>query len=281
MTTTPDLKTILYEVADRVAVVTLNRPDRLNAWTRAHGEGVPLVPPDRGRRSRRCAWWWSPAPAAGFCAGADIKALDQLADGGAYPAAASRPDDRSPRVAPVPPDFDHPHSFPLSLGVPVIAAVNGPVAGVGFVLMCFTDIRFAAAGAELTTTSFRVWACRLSTRCRGCYPASSARPAPRSAVLSSRVVLAEEAAELGLVNKVLPPEDLLSFTLNYAAHHRRRDVALVASHHQASALGGPHARRRPCGRRRLRADGRDGVRDKDFAEGVAAFGEKRLPKFSS
>src|SRR5437764_1558595 len=145
----------------------------------------------------------------GFCAGADIKALDRIVEAADYDAASPPPAQAS----------DLPghsvHTLPLRLTKPVIAAVNGPAAGVGFVLMCFCDIRFAAAGAKLTTSFGRLglpaehgvsW---LLSRLVG--PGRAA-----DLLFSSRVVLAEEAVELGLVNRAFPPDELLPFTLDYA-----------------------------------------------------------------
>src|SRR5207244_7233198 len=112
------------------------------------------------------------------------------------------------------PAADHPPTLAMRLSKPVIAAVNGPAAGVGFVLVCFADIRFAAAGAKLTTSFGRLglpaehgvsW---LMSRLVG--PGRAA-----DLLFSSRVVLAEEAVELGLVNRALPPDELLPSTLDY------------------------------------------------------------------
>lgn len=276
----PELKVTTYEVRDGVAVVTLNRPERLNAWT--------------GRMEHEYRWAMATADAdpdvrvivltgagRGFCAGADLGGLGDMADAGQYEAAGDR-DRGVPLTSPgagVRPDFEHHHTFLLGLAKPVIAAVNGPAAGVGFVVMCFTDIRFAAAGAKLTTSFGRLalpaehgvsW---MLARLIG--PARAA-----DMLFSSRVVLAEEAAEMGLVNKVLPPDELLDYTLDYA----RRMAAEIA----------PTSLR--AMKRQLYADlMRDVgpaateaydtmvamIKAPDFAEGVAAFGEKRPPKFTA
>src|SRR5436305_1221364 len=98
---------------------------------------------------------------------------------------------------------------------PVIAAVNGPAAGVGFVVMCSADIRFAAEGAQLTTSCARLglpgepgvsW---ILVRLLGPARAVDLR-------LSSSVVLAEEAAARDLVNAVVPPDELMAHTMAYA-----------------------------------------------------------------
>jgi enoyl-CoA hydratase/carnithine racemase len=274
-----ELKVTKYEVSDGVAVITLNRPERLNAWT--------------GRMEHEYRWCMATAdgdPAVrvivvtgagrGFCAGADLGGLGDMAGAGRYEAAGDR-DRGVPLTTPgagVRPDFEHPHTFPLGLSKPVIAAVNGPAAGVGFVLMCFTDIRFAAAGAKLTTSFARLglpaehgvsW---MLARLIG--PARAA-----DLLFSSRVVLAEEAAELGLVNKVLPPDELVPFTLEYA-----RRIAVECAPSSLRTM-----------KRQLYADlmrdvgpsAKDAydlmvemVASADFAEGVAAFGEKRPPRFT-
>src|SRR5438128_3892949 len=152
----------------------------------------------------------------GFCAGADFEALGQLAGGAEYPSAATADgagDGDAVTFEPGP--FGHRFTFPLGMSKPVIAAVNGPAAGVGFVLMCFADIRFAAAGAKLTTSFARLG---LPAEVGVSWVLSRLIGAGRAADLlfSSRVVLAEEAVDMGLVNAVLPGEELMPFTLDYA-----------------------------------------------------------------
>ncbi|HEX8804902.1 MAG TPA: enoyl-CoA hydratase-related protein [Acidimicrobiales bacterium] len=207
-----DLHVVRYAVADRVATITLDRPDRLNAWTgRMHAEYrwcVAEAERDPGVRALVVT-----GAGRGFCAGADFRALERNAEAGGY-------DDglREPPATPghgVRPEYDHPFAFHYGVGKPVIAAVNGPAAGVGLVLACFCDLRFAAAGAKLTTSAPRLglpaefglsW---VLPRLVGIGHAADL-------LLSSRVVLAEEAARMGLVNDVLPPDELLPWTLAYA-----------------------------------------------------------------
>ena len=269
-----ELKVTSYEVDDRVAIVTLNRPDRLNAWTArmeheyranleradADGEVRAVVVTGAGR---------------GFCAGADFDALDGLTKGQPYVGGGG--ESATGATAAVPADLAHAFSFPLGLRKPVIAAVNGPAAGVGFVLMCFTDIRFAAAGAKLTTSFSRLglpaehgisW---LLPRLIG--PARAA-----DLLFSSRVILAEEAASMGLVNQVVPPEEVLPAALAYARRLAYEvapsSLATIKRQLWTDQLGGLDAAARGA------VELLHGMlRAPDFTEGVAAFTEKRPPEF--
>jgi enoyl-CoA hydratase/carnithine racemase len=275
-----DLKVTTYSVDNGVALITLNRPDRLNAWTgrMEHEYRLLMATADADPEVRAIVLTGA---GRGFCAGADLGGLDEMAGAGTYEAADDR-DRGVPLATPgagVRDDFERVHTFPLGLTKPVIAAVNGPAAGVGFVVMCFCDIRFAAAGAKLTTSFGRLglpaehgvtW---MLDRLIG--PARAA-----DILFSSRVVLAEEAAEMGLVNKVLPPEELLEFTLDYAGKIAT-DIApssLLAMKRQLyfdlMRDLGPSAKEAYD----LMVDM---IKAPDFAEGLAAFGEKRKPRFGS
>ena len=275
----PELKVTKYEVADGVAVVTLNRPERLNAWT--------------GRMEHEYRWCMATADAdpdvgvivitgagRGFCAGADLGGLGDMASAGEYEAAGDR-DRGFPKTTPgagVRDDYEQVHSFLLGLKKPVIAAVNGPAAGVGFVMMCFTDIRFAAEGAKLTTSFARLG---LPAEHGVTWMLSRMIGTGRAADLlfSSRVVLAEDAVELGLINKVLPPDELLPFTLDYA-----KKIAAECAPSSLTAM-----KRQLYGdlMRDLGPAAKDAydqmvdmVKGPDFAEGVRARSEKRPPRFA-
>ena len=275
-----DLKAIRYAAGapatdqEWIATITLHRPERLNAWT--------------GRMHTEYRWALAQAEAdplvrvivvtgagRGFCAGADSGALEGHVDKGGYD--PGTPDDIANPGFGVRPEFDHDFAFHFGLTKPVIAAVNGPAAGVGLVLACYCDLRFAAAGAKLTTAHGKLhlpaeyglsW---LLPRLIGLTKANDV-------LLSSRTFLAEEAAAMGLVNAVLPPDELLPHTYGYArtlattvspgslAETKRqiytdlhRDVG--ASVEEAAVL-----------LRRMMAE-------PDFAEGVAALTEKRPPHF--
>src|SRR5205823_3208133 len=203
-----DLRVVRYEVDRGVGLVTLDRPDRMNAWTiRMEREYAWVL--RRADRDPDVRVVVLTGAGRGFCVGADFKALDVMSDTGTYDVAGERPADEAEVIG------EHAPTLAMRLSKPVIAAVNGPAAGVGFVLLCFADIRFAAAGAKLTTSFGRLglpaehgvsW---ILVRLIG--PARAA-----DLLFSSRVVLAEEAADMGLVNAVMPSGELLPHTMAYA-----------------------------------------------------------------
>ena len=264
-----------YEAADGVALVTLNRPERLNGWTGRMEREYRLCLEAADRDADVQVAVVTGAGRA-FCAGADKAGLDRMAAAGEYDdGQRGRP---LPQVgSPARPDFGQRHTFPFALRKPLIAAVNGAAAGVGFVVLCFADIRFAARGAKLTTSFARLG---LPAE----YGASWILPrligAGRAAdlLLSSRVVLAEEAAEWGLINRVFEPDSLLPATMSYA-----REIAAGCSPAALAVI-----------KQQLYADLLDDLATSarrsyelmeqmatqpDFAEGVAALSERRAPRF--
>jgi len=272
--TVQPLKAIRYEVADRTATITLDRPDRLNAWTgRMHTEYRSAVEAAEADPDVRVVV--VTGAGRGFCAGADSRALEGHVDRGGYDPGTG-PDLATPGYG-VSPEFDHDFAFHLALTKPVIAAINGPAAGVGLVLACFCDLRFAASGVKLTSAHGKLnlpaeyglsW---LLPRLIGLGRANDL-------LLSSRVVLAEEALEMGLVNAVVPHDELLDHTYRYA-----RELAATVSAGSLAAT-----------KRQIALDLHRGVgaavdesaermdemmRQPDFAEGVAALRDHRLPDF--
>lgn len=271
------MSVVLYEVADGVATVTLNRPDRLNAWTgrmnheyrsamaaaEADGAVRVIVVTGAGR---------------GFCAGGDTSALESMADTGTYDAGVDLAALATPGHG-VRPEYEHVYAFHYGIPKPIIAAVNGAAAGVGLVLACFCDIRFAAAGAKLTTSSGRL-ALPAEHGLSWVLPRLVGIGHAADLLLSSRVLPAEEAAQIGLVNRVVPPDDLLPFTLDYA----RTMAAEISPAANAAAKRQLYADLD----RDIGASATDAERllDKmvklpDYAEGISAWMAKRTPNFGS
>jgi enoyl-CoA hydratase/carnithine racemase len=270
-----ELKVVRYAVDDGVATVTLSRPDRMNAWTgRMHTEYRFVLAQAEADAAVRVIVVTGAGRA--FCAGADTAALDHHVEAGAYDAGVVADELARPGHG-VRPEYDHAFAFHFGIPKPVIAAVNGPAAGVGLVLACFCDIRFAAAGAKLTTSAPRLglpaeyglsW---VLPRLVGIGHAADL-------LLSSRVILAEEAAMIGLVNRVLPADELMPATLAYATAMAREvsPASLRAAKRQLYAdLHGD------VGTAVARSEAllEQMVAGPDFVEGVAAWKERRPPDF--
>jgi enoyl-CoA hydratase/carnithine racemase len=269
-----DLKVTRYEVSERIATITLDRPDRLNAWTgRMHTEYRWLLQQAESDPGVRVIV--VTGSGRGFCAGADSDALGgHVAKGGYDP---GTPDDLATPGYGVRPEFDHDFAYHFGLTKPTIAAINGPAAGVGLVLACYCDLRFAAAGAKFTTAHGKLhlpaeyglsW---LLPRLVGLTRANDL-------LLSSRTFLAEEAGQLGLVNAVVPPDDLLRHTYEYAA--------MLATTVSPGSIAATKRQiytdlHRDVGASVEDADAllRRMMSEPNFVEGVAALTAKRRPSF--
>jgi enoyl-CoA hydratase/carnithine racemase len=269
-----DLRVTLGAVRDGVSTITLNRPERLNAWTgRMEAELRHLLTDaDRDPKVRVIV---ITGAGRGFCSGADTSALEKEAAAGTYdpgvPADAARPGHG------IRPDFEHTPLWLLGMRKPVIAAINGAAAGVGLVLACCCDVRFAAEGAKLTAAHGRLglpaemglsW---LLPRLIGAGRAADV-------LLSSRIVLAEEAVTMGMVNRAVPATELMNETYAYCKVlvEEISPQSLLATKRQlwADLLGDLDTAARDA-RRRLEG----AMASADFAEGVEAFREKRPPRF--
>jgi len=211
----------------------------------------------------------------GFCAGADAAALEGHIEKGGYD--PGTPAEMANPGYGVRPEFDQNFAFQFGMTKPIIAAINGPAAGVGLVLACFADLRFAAEGAKLTMAHGKLglpaeyglsW---LLPRLIGLTRANDL-------LLSSRTFLAEEAYQLGLVNEVVPGEGLLSHTYAYArnliatvspASMKETKRQIYADLH--SDVGSSVAESERLLNRMMR--------EPDYREGVAAFIGKRQPRF--
>lgn len=268
------LKVTRYEVAERIATITLSRPDRLNAWTgRMHTEYRALLA--RAASDATVRVIVVTGDGRGFCVGADTRALEGHVERGSYDAGVSA-DIAKPGYG-IRPEFDADFAYHFGIPKPIIAAINGPAAGVGLVLACYCDLRFAASGVKLTTSHGRLglpaeyglsW---LLPRLIGVTRANDL-------LLSSRVVLSDEAAQMGLVNRVVPPEELTAVTYDYARKLATEvaPTSMAATKQQIYVdLHGDVASSVNAASSRMSAM----MQGADFAEGVAALTERRAPNF--
>jgi enoyl-CoA hydratase/carnithine racemase len=207
-----ELEVLRYEVADRVATITLHRPERLNAWTAqmnaeyrsclhraADDPGVRVIVVTGSGR--------------GFCAGAESEDLVGHIERGTYRSWDGDHLDR-PGYG-VRPEFDAELAYHFGVEKPIIAAVNGPAAGIGFALACYCDLRFAAAGVKLTTAHGRLGLpCAFGLA--WLLPKLIGLSRALDLILSSRTFSAEEAFDLGLVTAVVPGAELAGTVGDYA-----------------------------------------------------------------
>ena len=274
-----ELRTIRYEVADRVARLTLDRPERGNAWTgRMHLEyrwAMTAAEADPDVRVIVVTGAENPDGRTAFCVGADARALAGHVDKGGYDDGLRGTEPPMPDVAaPFAADF----AFQLGMRTPVVASVNGAAAGVGLVIACVADIRFGAQGAKLTTAAPKLgfpaeyglsW---LLPRLVG---------AGRAAdwLLSGRVFLTDEAAEVGLLSAVLSADELGPHVERYVTDLARHvSPASVAA--TKAQLWGDLLHDDPAESvRRSMALLREMSTGPDFVEGSRALSERRPPEF--
>lgn len=252
----PDL--CLYEVENRVATLTFNRPDQMNAMTgnmehtyferllqaEADDDVAAIVVTGKGR---------------GWCVGADL----------AYKAG----EDDLPL-----PNGLIANSMPLKISKPTIAAINGPCAGAGFGHAMMLDFRIASETAKFTTAFAQrgliaeyglAW---LLTKMVG-------RQVATDLLLTSRVVTGAEMAEIGLVNNAVPADEVLDKSLELAAHlaNNVSPASMATIKHQLLI----EAEMDPA----PAFDSSNAFMDESFhgadlVEGVTSFLEKRPPNFA-
>ena len=239
-----------------VSVVTIDNQSRRNAMTRAMLADLGTVWDDLERSDCRCIVLTGAGDKA-FCAGADL--------GGDLSA--------PPETARV---VSHALLKNDAYAKPIVAAVNGDCAGGGVELLLSTDIRAAAPQARFGLPEVR-WSI---------YPFGGATVKlvnqigyvhAMDLLLTARLIDAAEAARLGLINRVVEGADLMSWALRtaetIAAHS---PSAVQAVKRQVSATIAEHGRARESLDQALG----DEVRaSRHFTEGVAAFREKRPPKY--
>jgi len=267
-----ELKAVRYSVEDGVAVLTLNRPKRRNAWTgRMHTEyRWVLREADRDPAVRVIVITGDPEGQA-FCAGADLQALEGHSEKGGYD--PGTPEDIAEPGFGVDPAFDAAFAYHFGVGKPIIAAINGAAAGVGLVLAAFADLRFCVPGAKFTAAHGR-FNFPAEFGLSWVLPRIVGLTHANDILLSSRVFTAEEAMTMGFLNRIVPAERLMDEVLAYA-----RDLARTV------APGSARETKRQI-YRDLHRDAAHSVRaaealleqmarEPDYKEGVKAWMEKR------
>ncbi len=260
-----------YTVRGANAIVTLNRPEKLNAWTgkmeRELRASVRAAEKDDKVRAIVIT-----GAGRGFCAGADMNVLTDLSSGGrpAGEGAGGVEGDGDP-------NFNQKFSYLLHVGKPVIAAINGPIAGIGLCMALFCDFRYMAESARLTTAFARrgliaehgmSW---MLPRLVGFMNASDL-------LFSGRLAPARELETMGLA-RMLPDENFLAAVERIAdemtASSSPRSIRVMKRQMYDAQFQNLVEAWATADREMVAS-----FDTEDFKEGVAHFLEKRKPNFT-
>jgi enoyl-CoA hydratase/carnithine racemase len=278
----------LYNVANRVATITLNRPEKLNAWT-ALMESEVRSYMENAEQDDEVRVIVLTGAGRGFCAGADMSLLSAAAERGLDDRGLDNRDlddrgreqvlrDGAHRREGAAPDFQKRYSYFPAIGKPVIAAINGPVVGLGLVITLYCDLRLASDASRFSTTFAR----------RGLIAEyGMAWMLPRiigianalDLLFSARTIDAAEALRMGLVNRVFPHETFLE-QVQESAQELASTVSprslRIIKRQVYEAMSQPLAEAFDISVREMMAC----FRTEDFKEGVAHFVQKRPAAFT-
>jgi len=268
---------ILYEVADGVATITMNRPDRMNAMTLIMG-GEVRAAMQRASDDVAVKAIVLTGAGRGFCAGADAARLSNTASSGQI---EKEPMPNSGAIEgglDVSEGFGAKYTYITTVPKPVIAAMNGAAVGVGLVMALFCDIRICSEKAKLGTAFAR----------RGLvaeYGLAWVLPrlvGPSKALdllYSARIVTGDEAERMGLVDRAVAPEKVLEEAQAYArmiatecSPRSTRIMKDLVYRSMVQSMDEAQASAETETRAALQSD--------DFREGIAAWQEKRTPAFT-
>lgn len=250
---------VLAERRGGVLVLTLNRPDRLNAWNDALEERY-YAQLDAAEADPDVRAIVVTGAGRGFCAGADMEDLQQLDNADVQAAVKDRP---------------RPRTYPLTIRKPMIAAINGAAAGLGLVEALYCDVRFATPTAKFTTAFARrglVAEYGLSWLLpRLCGPSRAL-----DLLLSARIVLGEEAHRIGLVDHLSDDVvgDAVAYATELATSCSPASMAIMKAQVQADLERGFAEAVSASEDLMLESFGRP-----DVAEGVSSYLQQRPPAF--
>jgi enoyl-CoA hydratase/carnithine racemase len=268
---------ILYEVDDPVATITLNRPSTLNAWTDRMGFEVRHAVA-RAERDPAVVGIVITGAGRGFCSGADMSRLAAVSAGDLSTESTAGQLASEPGDAAFGEDLhDGAHTYLLSVPKPVVAAINGPVAGMAVPIVLACDLRFMAQDAVLIT-AFAQRGLVAEWGIGWLLPRLVGTGAALDLLFSSRKVTGTEAAALGLVNAALPAGEVLGhaqqYVRNLAATSSPASMAIMKRQVYQELHAGLLGAEREARELMLESFGRP-----DFAEGVQSFLERRPPRF--
>lgn len=269
----------LYQVTQHVATITLNRPDKLNAWTAIMEREVRDAMEDAERDENVRAIVLTGA-GRGFCAGADMSLLSNVAEHGLDERGREQAlrNCASGERSGIRADFQKKYTYYPAIAKPVIAAINGPVVGLGLVITLYCDLRFASDAARFST-SFARRGLIAEYGLAWMLPRLVGTANALDLLFSARMVEADEALRMGLVNQVFPQDVFLDNVQKYA-----RDLASSVSPRSLRVIKRQvydamfqtlEAAFELSEREML-----ESLQSEDFKEGVAHFLQKRAPAFT-
>ena len=269
-------ETIRYAVESPVATITLNRPDRLNALTpRMLAELRQAI--EQADADELVVGIILTGAGRGFCAGADIERLKGLTVNGSgeeWEMGTDRPD----ATAKIRPDFQLGLLYLMGARKPVIAAVNGPCAGLGFVLAMTCDLRFASQNARFTT-AFANRGLIAEHGVSWILPRLVGSAHALDLLWSGRLVDSDEAGRIGLVNRVVPADRLLDEAVGYIGMLAERSAPTSIEIIKQQVYAHLSIDLAEATRESLRLMA-ESLKRPDFREGVASYVERRAPNFA-
>ena len=273
-------KTVLYEVENQVATITLNRPDRLNALTRQMEDELAEVM-QRADEADEVRVIILTGAGRGFCAGADMESLEEI---GSVEWETVDIEELKGRIVPPMPrqntvvDFQKKYSYFPAISKPVIGAINGAAVGLGFILPLYCDIRIASDKARFGT-AFAQRGLIAEHGVSWMLPRLVGISNALDLLYSARLIDAEEALRVGLVSRVVPHDDLMSTVREYAVQLATtvspRSLTVIKKQvYEALFLTLGDAIEV------ANDEMMESFQCEDFLEGVAHFLEKRPPAFT-
>ena len=268
---------IIYDVADGVAVITMNRPETLNALTdRTQAEIRHAL--DQSERTEDTIGTVLTGAGRGFCSGVDMNALGAMSEAGRRLGAAHADLAADPGNPDNDPNFQIGAAYFLGLRKPLIAAINGACAGLGFSYAVFCDLRFVDRTARFAT-AFSQRGLIAEHGTSWILPRLIGPANALDILWTGRKFDGEEAGRIGLANRVCEPGECVNDACAYL-----REIAGVAAPNSLMMM-----KRQIY--RHLNAELRPAMEESnawmdaslargDFKEGVASFVERRPPKFA-
>ena len=262
-----DAAHLLFDIRDGVAVLTMNRPERLNALSRPMIDGA-IAALERSADDAAVGCIVLTGAGRGFCAGGDVTAMGDASDGADW--TLEQKVDRQRAI----------HRFAGLLHAspkPTVAAINGACAGAGFGLALACDLRVAADSARFTTAFAKVG---FSGDFGITWPLARivGEAKAKELLFLSDVLDAAQALELGLVNRIAPAAELLSHALEVAARLARGPRTAYRYMKQNIDAAAVESYQQLLDREALTQCRTGGTAD--HREGVAAFMAKREPRFT-